>query len=80
MRMLPRRTWKSSSSWSCLCQTNSPWSLATLMYWSLTWPMTLGDQRSVSAVAGLEEIDGGDHRESSSANVCADGEELGREG
>jgi hypothetical protein len=42
----PYTTRNISSSWSCLCQVNSLFTLATLMYWSFTRPTTRGDHWS----------------------------------
>lgn len=46
MRSKPRSTRNISSSCSWLCQGNSPWTFATLMYWLFTCPTTRGDQSS----------------------------------
>ncbi len=48
---LPFSTRKKSSVSSCLCQVNSPFSLATIRSWPLNWPTTRGCQGSLKVAS-----------------------------
>ena len=48
---LPFSTRKKSSVLSCVCQVNSPFSLATIRSWPLNWPTTGGCQGSLKVAS-----------------------------